>query len=290
MVMIRCCTGLPGAEGNGENQASFLGLLLDPPPPRSSPTARSPPPHSSNQGAPGPTLPNTEGVVVSRKGTRRCPKIAPRTFKCRDRHQRRAIHHPERTRKPQTKDHALCQAELASDHIGPHIPRHRIGLVAWFGIGRHLPLFLSVGVSDPESQEADIPSPKAHVMSGVRSGSSVRSGVTTRPRVGMRNILMPAIPSFASPGVHHALTWLLDGSQQRRRDTVVAIEDDSGTPRLTPPPPCKQAPAPTARFRISPLGVAGCHRHCWLNRATVHLIILSLNCLSGPAGDVGLLR
>lgn len=66
--------------------------------------------------------------------------------------------------------------------------RHRIGLVAWFGIGRHLPLFLSVGVSDPESQEADIPSPKAHVMSGVRSGSSVRSGVTTRPRVGMRNI------------------------------------------------------------------------------------------------------
>lgn len=124
MVMIRCCTGLPGAEGNGENQASFLGLLLDPPPPRSSPTARSPPPHSSNQGAPGSTLPNTEGVVVvSRKGTRRCPKIAPRTFKCRDRHhQRRAIHHPERTRKPQTKDHALCQAELASDHIGPHIP------------------------------------------------------------------------------------------------------------------------------------------------------------------------
>lgn len=189
MVMIRCCTGLPGAEGNGENQASFLGLLLDPPP-RSSPTARSPPPHSSNQDAPGPTLPNTEGVVVvSRKGTRRCPKIAPRTFKCRDRHhQRRAIHHPERTRKPQTKDHALCQAELASDHIGPHKPVIGSVLSPGSRSGGICRCFCPLVSRTRKAKRLDIPSPKAHVMSGVRSGSSVRSGVTTRPRVGMRNI------------------------------------------------------------------------------------------------------
>lgn len=65
--------------------------------------------------------------------------------------------------------------------------RHRIGLVAV----RDRAAFAVVSVRwclGPGSQEADIPSPKAHVMSGVRSGSSVRSGVTTRPCVGMRNI------------------------------------------------------------------------------------------------------
>lgn len=221
---------------------------------------------------------------------RRCPKIAPRTFKCRDRHhQRRAIHHPERTRKPQTKDHALCQAELASDHIGPHIPVIGSVLSPGSGSGGICRCFCPLVSRTRKARGGhSLSKGPRHVGCPLRVVRPFRRNDPASRR--NEKHLMPAIPSFASPGVHHALTWLLDGSQQRRRDTVVAIEDDSGTPRLTPPPPCKQAPAPTARFRISPLGVAGCHRHCWLNRATVHLIILSLNCLSGPAGDVRLLR
>lgn len=98
-------------------------------------------------------------------------------------------------------------------------------------------------------------SPPAHVMTGVHSGTSVRSGMRFRPRVGMRTF-DASHSEFLSSHLDVAVGRFTAAPPRCR----LAIDGDSSAPRLTPPPPRDDQFRRRVLARTGRFGVARRHR------------------------------